>query len=439
MCTQETVDTSDAAYEKRHRKYETFEKRQRLREKEKLKHEHYKLKERIEQLRAMDPSSFLTIPASEFTEAHGDAPGPSAQPEVPVDAANLHGAAAYQEGERRRKEMLEVALSLEQRYRTLLPPDRRWMEKKLDKSPRKRNSIDVMEIDVEEDEAEEAAYDDEDEGEDEVEMQEEEEVDESEPESEAESEAEPEPEDEGESELDPDEIEERRSKKLKLRIKFPAGMLSVKQEPKPPPSRGGGKQITLSPFFKHTGGGKGPTALSPLRSASYAGPHTSSKYGRYSVESDTLPQVPSAKRQRVSASTTASAKSKSSKAYNGSSARDSVSSGGRLPRTSYSPVRSYASYAGLAGKREQQTCVLMVAAIRQSSAPTARKTQRHVTAFGTRVPPELEEVRDFEIPSWVLASGSASEDGDRQGSYDNMGSIAEDSDSASDAGSDPGS
>ena len=42
--------------------------------------------------------------------------------------------------------MLEVALSLEQRYRTLLPPDRRWMEKKLDKSPRKRNSIDVMEI-----------------------------------------------------------------------------------------------------------------------------------------------------------------------------------------------------------------------------------------------------------------------------------------------------
>ena len=56
-----------------------------------------------------------------------------------------------------------------------------------------------------------------------------------------------------------------------------------------------------------------------------------------------------------------------------------------------------------------------------------------------RLVDELEEVRDFEIPSWVLASGSASEDGDRQGSYDNMGSVAEDSDSASDAGSDPGS
>ena len=42
----------------------------------------------------------------------------------------MHGAAAYHEGERRRKIMLEVAMSLEERYRTLLPPDRRWMEKK---------------------------------------------------------------------------------------------------------------------------------------------------------------------------------------------------------------------------------------------------------------------------------------------------------------------
>jgi len=59
-------ETSDTAYEKRHRKYETFEKRQRLREKEKLKHEQYKLKERIDQLRAMDPSAFLTLPDNLF-------------------------------------------------------------------------------------------------------------------------------------------------------------------------------------------------------------------------------------------------------------------------------------------------------------------------------------------------------------------------------------
>ena len=43
----------------------------------------------------------------------------------------------------------------------------------------------------------------------------------------------------------------------------------------------------------------------------------------------------------------------------------------------------------------------MISALRSSSAPNARKTQRHVTAFGTRVPPEIEEVRDFEIPAWL--------------------------------------
>ena len=87
------MDTSDAAYEKRHRKYETFEKRQRLREKEKLKHEHYKLKERIEQLRAMDSSAFLAIPASEFADTPGfgaDAASAAAAPDG--DVAGLHGA-----------------------------------------------------------------------------------------------------------------------------------------------------------------------------------------------------------------------------------------------------------------------------------------------------------------------------------------------------------
>ncbi|KAI0756350.1 hypothetical protein C8Q80DRAFT_1264417 [Daedaleopsis nitida] len=418
----ESVDTSDAAYEKRHRKYETFEKRQRLREKEKLKHEHYKLKERIDQLRAMDTSAFLAIPAEEFTELHSDIPGPSSPVEVPIDASNLHGAAAYQEGERRRKEMLEVALSLEQRYRTLLPPDRRWMEKKAEKSPSKVSPDDVMEIDEteeEEDEVEEV-------GEEEVEetSEEDEDMEEAESEVEAKTEEAEEPiEDDGESEVDPEELERSKSKKLKLRIKFPPRMLSAssKQEPKPPPSRGGGKQITLSPFFKHSGGGKGQMPGSPLRSASYTGLDTS-KYGRYSVESDTLPQAPSAKKQRVGGAASAKHKyTKASKA-NGVDTRASVSS------------------AGHSGKKEPAVCVLMVAAIRQSSAPTARKTQRHVTAFGTRVPTEIEEVRDFLIPDWVLASGSASEDGERYGSVDNSYSHGDvdDGSSASAASSDAG-
>ncbi|KAJ7109892.1 hypothetical protein C8R44DRAFT_266658 [Mycena epipterygia] len=112
---------SDAVYEKRHRKYESFEKRQRLREKEKLKHEQYKLKERIEQLRAMDNSAFLAAPASSFSPRPGMAEVVEEDSNVP---GGLNGNPAYHEGERRRKEMLMTAQSLEERYRVLLPPDR---------------------------------------------------------------------------------------------------------------------------------------------------------------------------------------------------------------------------------------------------------------------------------------------------------------------------
>lgn len=107
-------ETSDVVFEKRHRKYEAFEKRQRLREKEKLKHEQYKLKERIEQLRIMDSAAFLTLPASLF-------PIPSAnKSDIRQDALDDHG----DEGERRRKEMLDIAYMLEERYRVLLPRER---------------------------------------------------------------------------------------------------------------------------------------------------------------------------------------------------------------------------------------------------------------------------------------------------------------------------
>lgn len=58
---QEVVDTSDAVYERRHRKYETFEKRQRLREKETLQYEHFKLRERMEELKVMDAHAFERV------------------------------------------------------------------------------------------------------------------------------------------------------------------------------------------------------------------------------------------------------------------------------------------------------------------------------------------------------------------------------------------
>ncbi|KAH9070701.1 hypothetical protein EDB83DRAFT_2673960 [Lactarius deliciosus] len=81
-----------------HRKYETFEKRQRLREKEKLKHEQYKLKERIEQLRALEPSA--VSPRRRLVLR-----------ELVVCTATA---------EWRKRQILDVANSLEARYRTLL-------------------------------------------------------------------------------------------------------------------------------------------------------------------------------------------------------------------------------------------------------------------------------------------------------------------------------
>ncbi|KAG8896749.1 hypothetical protein FRB99_008679 [Tulasnella sp. 403] len=86
--SEETADTSDAVYIRRHRKYETFEKRQRMREKEKLQYEHFKLRERIDELKAMDLSAFGT------------------------DGANA---------EEKKRSMLKEAEELDKRYAVLLP------------------------------------------------------------------------------------------------------------------------------------------------------------------------------------------------------------------------------------------------------------------------------------------------------------------------------
>ncbi|KAI0275184.1 hypothetical protein BC834DRAFT_36091 [Gloeopeniophorella convolvens] len=117
----EGIDTSDAAYEKRHRKYEAFEKRQRLREKEKLKHEHYKLKERIEQLRALEPAAFLGVPDAVFASS------PRPREDEPTDADEAPPA-PHSEGDWRKRQMLDVANGLEARYRTLLDTAPRTLE-----------------------------------------------------------------------------------------------------------------------------------------------------------------------------------------------------------------------------------------------------------------------------------------------------------------------
>ncbi|KAK0481747.1 hypothetical protein IW261DRAFT_1472252 [Armillaria novae-zelandiae] len=108
---------------------DAMEKRQRLREKEQLKYEQYKLKERTEQLRGMDAMAFLTLPAESFT------PKPSEEedtelPSISASGFHINNPSLYKEGERRRREMLNTATTLEERYRILLPPDKKSYPKK---------------------------------------------------------------------------------------------------------------------------------------------------------------------------------------------------------------------------------------------------------------------------------------------------------------------
>ncbi|KAF8203937.1 hypothetical protein BJ912DRAFT_219418 [Pholiota molesta] len=120
----EREETSDTAYEKRHKKFETFEKRQRLREKDKLKHEHYKLKERIEQLRAMDSSAFMALPFSFGVGPVEEQVVAEVDQTTEESQIQANGIIPPTEGERRKKAMLEHAIGLERRYSYLLPPDR---------------------------------------------------------------------------------------------------------------------------------------------------------------------------------------------------------------------------------------------------------------------------------------------------------------------------
>jgi len=86
----------------------------------------------------MDCSAFLTLPVSLFRppgasdSQEGDE---SANEPIVVDddtdtglhdlpGLHVNGAALHNEGERRKKKILETAAGLEERYRVLLPPDK---------------------------------------------------------------------------------------------------------------------------------------------------------------------------------------------------------------------------------------------------------------------------------------------------------------------------
>lgn len=388
---QESADTSDATYEKRHRKYETFEKRQRLREKEKLKHEQYKLKERIEQLRGMDSSAFLALPAAIFggLEKVVDEDDTGIQ-----DLAGIHvnGAAIYNEGERRRKEILETAATLEERYRVLLPPDR---VKAIDKE-RGTATPPISASVAPEPEKKKSTRG---------------------------QETEPEP-----------DVTPLPAEKLKFKIKFPLRetptvddaevkpiytrrrssvrssappvrprtrsfavespaiamdedpSVSISSAPIPAPTR-----TPTPPFVPIAIPAPTPTptpAPAPAPLPEPSSPITSIT----NVEELPTPvvhvvdHVPPRKRSRRAISVPDSVINE-----------DPISTEESTKRVRNRTISGTES--GNLGS------VLMTAAIRSSGdGRKAQRTQRHVTAFGVKVPPELEEIRDFEIPDWIRES-----------------------------------
>ncbi|KAG8219553.1 hypothetical protein J3R82DRAFT_504 [Butyriboletus roseoflavus] len=305
---QDNADTSDAAYEKRHRKYEIFEKRQRLREKEKLKHEQYKLKERIEQLKIMDGSAFLGLPAASFSQpptVNEDKYG------VSLSGTQTNVTPIHSEGERRRQEMLEVASTLEERYRTLLPSEKKLADLK---GASRSNIIHLHASDMYSlDEFNSTGR-------------------------------------ELPGQVSPKSI----SPSIILKIKVPQTRY---------------KDYSGLPLFQ---------VSSPGANSNHA--HT--------------PLLPTKPFSKVSSDTLSLSSDRPYKRHRTPHVDDPES-----PYSTGTPEYVKKSPQSTAPKTEP--CVLMRWALRNQVAPNARKTQRHVTAFGTKVPQSIEEVRDFELPEWI--------------------------------------
>ena len=360
------ADTSDATYEKRHRKYETFEKRQRLREKEKLKHEQYKLKERIEQLRGMDGSAFLTLPVSLFRPLGSPAEGDESVngPVVDDDDADtglnylpgihVNGAALHNEGERRRTEILETAAGLEERYRVLLPPDKVAKEvtsASVGGSTRPSASVEP-------------------------------------------------PEEVGEEVAPPPQ------QMLKLRIKFPSqGSPSAngnghEESPKHVPVQ------TPAPIQTESPKPDPPPRRMSTRGTSGApatpAPPSTRQKSRISVtESPSVVDLESPrpnKRPRRGAH----AQEMDDEDFVDDTTVEEVELPSSISVTT--PHKSQPKVHHTHPTHNQPMGVLMATALRSSTLTSHRKTQRmqrHITAFGLKIHPEIEEIRDFEIPYWL--------------------------------------
>ena len=64
-------------------------------------------------------------------------------------------------------------------------------------------------------------------------------------------------------------------------------------------------------------------------------------------------------------------------------------------RASQKPRQPYTS------RKDEAVCLLMVAAVRSSAGTKSRNQMRHITAFGAKVPQAVDEIKEFELPYWV--------------------------------------
>ena len=321
----------------------------------------------------MDGSAFLTLPASLFRppgtptsqEGDGSVNGP-----IVVDSEtdtglhdlpgiHVNGAALHNEGERRRKEILETAAGLEERYRVLLPPDK--VVKELTSASAggsRRPSASV------------------------------------------------EPEAAGEEEIVPPP-QQQPQQKIKLRIKFPPQGSPVAN----------GNGIGAIPVFVP---GQPQAQVQAQMPRSDYPPRRASTRGAGVVPTTPVPPSTGPKTRTsttVSPSVTGLESPRPNKRRRGAQAQEvddedfvDHDTGEEVELPSSAPVSALHKSHPKPHHHPQHTHnnqpmgILMATALRSSSLTSHRKTQRtqrHLTAFGLKIHPEIEEIRDFEIPYWL--------------------------------------
>lgn len=330
----------------------------------------------------MDSNAFLTLPSSSFS------PVPAGVDED-LQGAQINGASPYNEGERRRKEMLDVAMGLEERYRVLLPPDRRYLERE-----KKQNTGSEPDVEPVEEEDEMPELD--------LKLA----IEESNKQS------------------------DKLSDKLKLKIKFPSREQSSIPAKPTYPAIAKKKRATLSPTATRTStlSRMSPSATFPISVEPSSTPSPFYSSNPSFLVSDTDDTIihrklsiqiaepvssprPNKRRKGIHDAEDMDRAVPSHEYSNGVAPIPTITTftsisapHARTKQVPRSPTSTKSGYAGLSSSRdaERPTCLLMVSALRTSSVPMARKTQRHITAFGVKVPEALEDIREFELPWWIL-------------------------------------